>query len=76
MNHQRNLREDEAVKAENLVIDDGSQRYVTDLLGITQPLISRTVERFNELGSYCTTPGQGCKKSTDARDERYLMQIA
>ncbi|KAF2905120.1 hypothetical protein ILUMI_01057, partial [Ignelater luminosus] len=41
-----------------------------------QSTISRTVKRFNELGSYWRTPGQGHKQSTDARDERYLMQVA
>ncbi|KAF2879889.1 hypothetical protein ILUMI_26284 [Ignelater luminosus] len=41
-----------------------------------QSTISQTIKRFNNFGSYCRISGQGYKKSTDARDERYLMQVA
>ncbi|KAF2884049.1 hypothetical protein ILUMI_22167 [Ignelater luminosus] len=76
MNRPRKLRDDEAVKAVTLINEEHSQRYVTNLLGVRQSTISRTVKRCNELGSYCKIPGQGHKKSTDARNERYLMQVA
>lgn len=76
MNRPRNLREDEAVKAVTLINEGYSQRYVANLLGVTQSTISRTFKRFNELGSYSRTPGQGRKKSTNARDERYLVNTS
>lgn len=75
MNRPYNLREDEA--AMTLLVKEGrTQKYVANLLGITQLTIGRTVQWFNELGNYYITPGQGRKRSKNARDKRCLMQLA
>lgn len=49
---------------------------MADLLGVRQSTNIQTVKHFNKLESYCRTAGQGHKKSTDERDEWYLMQAA
>lgn len=57
MNRPCNLTVDKIMKAVTLVDEGPSQRYVANLLGFSQVIIIRRVKRFNELGSYCRTPG-------------------
>ncbi|ENN74027.1 hypothetical protein D910_11847 [Dendroctonus ponderosae] len=73
LNRPHNLTKYES---DNLVNEGRSQRRVASLLPVRQSAISRTVKCFNEIGSYCGAKRQGRKKSVDARDERYLMQVA
>ncbi|KAF2901022.1 hypothetical protein ILUMI_05162 [Ignelater luminosus] len=76
MDRRRNLSVEDAIKASNLLEEEYSMRYVANLLGRNHSTINRTVERFNQTGSYNRRPGQWRKRSTDARDERFLRQSA
>lgn len=51
-------------------------RYVANDIGKHHSSISRMVRRFNETGSHDRRPGQGRKRCTNARDDRFLRQSA
>ncbi|KAF2893774.1 hypothetical protein ILUMI_12399 [Ignelater luminosus] len=74
MNRRKNVSVEDAVKASTLLEEGYSMRYVANLLERNRSTISRMIERFNQTGSYNRRPGQGRKRSTDARDERFLRQ--
>lgn len=76
MNRPRNLTEHEAVRASTLLDEGYSQRFIANLLGVTHSTIGRMVRRFNETGSYSRRPGQGRKRCTNERDERFLRVYA
>lgn len=76
MNRPRNLTEPETVRALTLLDEGYSQRHIANLLGVNHSTISRVLKRFNETGSYRRRPGQGRKRCTSARDDRFLKQSA
>lgn len=76
MNRRRNLSVEDAVKESTLLEVGHSMRYVANLLGRNHSTISRMVQRFNQTGSYNRRPGQGRKRSTNARDDRFLRLSA
>lgn len=74
MNRPRHLSVEESVRALTLLDEGYSMRYVADLIGRHHSSISRIVTRFNETGSHSRRAGQGRKRCTDLRDERFLRQ--
>ncbi|KAI4471377.1 homeobox-like domain superfamily [Holotrichia oblita] len=75
MDRQSNLTEHEVAQA-IVLVNDGRSRYVANLLGVQQSTISRTVRCFNEYGILSRVRGQGRRKSTNERDDRFLRQLA
>ncbi|CAH1372465.1 unnamed protein product [Tenebrio molitor] len=51
-------------------------RYVANLIGRHHSSLSRMVRRVNEIGSYLRRSGQGRKRCTSPKDERFLRQSA
>ncbi|KAF2880398.1 hypothetical protein ILUMI_25781 [Ignelater luminosus] len=76
MNRRKNVSVEDAVKASTFLEEGYSMRYVANLLGRNHSTISRMVGCFNQTGSYNRRPGQGRKRSKDARDGRFLRQSA
>lgn len=62
----------DAARAVALIEDGRSQRYVANLLGVSQANIHRTYRRFTETGNYTRRPGSGMTRSTLPRDDRFL----
>ena len=76
MDRPKNLSVEEAVRALTLVDEGYSSCHVANVIGRHRSTISRLIERFNETGSYSRRPGQGRKRCTDPRDERFLRLTA
>lgn len=74
MDRPRYLTNDECVRASTLLEVGETMRYVADQLGVHHSTISRMAKRFRETGSHSRKYGQGRKKVTSARDERFLRQ--
>lgn len=75
MDRSRNLSLEEAVRASTLLDEGYSMRYVANAIGRHYSSISRIVARFNETGSHSRKTGQGRKRCTDQRDERFLRLL-
>lgn len=72
MNRPRHLTNDECVRASTLLDEGRSMRYVANLLGVNHSTVGRIIRRFRETGSHARKRGQGRKRVTSPRDERFL----
>jgi transposase len=70
------LTHEEAVQALALLQDGRSQRYVARVLGVNHPTIVRLAQRHQESGSVDRRPGQGRRRVTSVRDDRFLRLTA
>lgn len=61
-----------SVKIVTLANEGCRQEDIARRLHIHQSTVSRIVKRYNETGEYKRRPGQGRKRCTTPRDDRYL----
>ena len=66
------LSREEAAQAVALVEDGRSFRYVAEVIGSSLGSIHRAVQRYRELRTYDRRRGSGRRRSTSARDDRFL----
>lgn len=76
MNQARHLTALDCVRAQTLVDEGRSKRFVARLLNVHHSTISRALERYRITGSHSRRHGQGRKRATNARDDRFLCHIA
>lgn len=76
MNRARHMTALECVRAQTLVEEGRSMRYVARILGVNHSTISRLLERHRATGSHSRRHGQGRKRATNVRDDRFLRQNA
>lgn len=67
------LNELVAVKVVTLANEGRRQEDIAQMLRIHQSTVSRVVKRYEETGEYRRRPGQGRKRCTTQRDDRYLQ---
>jgi transposase len=70
------LTHEEAIQALALLQDGRSQRYVARVLGVNHSTIVRLAQRHQETGSVDRRPGQGRRRVTSVRDDRFLRLTA
>jgi transposase len=70
------LTHEEAVQALALLQDGRSQRYVARVLGVNHSTIVRLAQRHQETGSVDRRPGQGRRRVTSVRHDRFLRLTA
>jgi transposase len=70
------LTHEEAIQALALLQDGRSQRYVSRVLGVNHSTIVRLAQRHQETGSVDRRPGQGRRRVTSVRDDRFLRLTA
>lgn len=57
-----------------VLIENGlSQRDVAEQLDMTRAAVRRVCQRYEETGSFHRRPGTGRKRSTTARDDRFIV---
>lgn len=67
------LSEIEVARAVALLEDGRSMRYVANQLHSTPSVICRAWHRYQETGTYSRRIGQGRKRKTTPRDDRYIV---
>lgn len=73
---RRFLSDNDVTRAVTLIETGVSQRQVGQRLGVSQSVISRLWNRYQELHSVHRRPGQGRRRSTSDVDDRYLRLSA
>lgn len=63
----------DAVKIVTLANEGIRQKDIAERLHIHQSTVSRTIRRYNDTGEYKRRPGQGRRRCTTPRDDRYLQ---
>lgn len=67
------LNELVVVKVVTLANEGRKQKDIAQMLGIHQSTVSHVVQRYDETGEYRRRPGQGRKRCTTQRDDRYVQ---
>lgn len=67
------LNELEVVKIVTLADEGLRQNDIAQILGIHQSTVSRVLQRFEETGEYGRRHGQGRRRCTTQRDDRYVQ---
>ncbi|RZC40183.1 HTH 38 domain containing protein [Asbolus verrucosus] len=70
------LTHEEAIRALALLQNGRSQRYVAGVLGVHHSTIVRLAQRHQETGSVDRKPGQGRRRVTSVRNDRFLRLTA
>ena len=73
---RRHLSSNEVARAVQMVEDGRTQRQAANALGVSQSVIGRAVQRYQETGQYTRRPGQGRPRSTTPGQDRYLRTLA
>lgn len=74
--NRRHLTVEEANQAIGLLLGGARQIDVADRYNVSQSVISRLNNRFNETGSVMDRPREGRPRSTNAREDRLLVRGA
>lgn len=72
----RDLSEVLVAKAVALVDSGKSYGRVANSLGVSKSVVFRVVKRYRERDTYKRSPGQGRKRATTTRDDRFLALTA
>jgi len=64
---------DDVAQAVALIEIDTSYSDFADMLGKLKSTIYRNVRRWRQMGEYVSRRGQGRKRSTTARDDRFIV---
>nr|XP_022910488.1 uncharacterized protein LOC111421548 [Onthophagus taurus] len=68
----RHLNRDECVEAVTLANEGISYREIGLRLGVSHTTISRAVQRFQETNDHTRRPGQGRRRVTTLRQDRFI----
>ena len=75
-NMRRHLTTEEAARAVGMLEAGHSQRQVAGQFNVTQSVISRLQNRYNQTGTVQERQRSGRPRCTTAREDRYLCLIA
>ena len=73
---RRYLREPEVARAVQMLEDGQTQRRVAAIVGVSPSVIARLWNRYQTTGGYGRRPGQGRRRCTTPRQDRYLRNMA
>lgn len=73
---RRHLNENEVARAFTLLQEGRSQRYVAQLLQISQPAIHRLLNRVREIGVSRRRPYTVRQRITTPREDRHLVRVS
>lgn len=72
----RHLHKSDVVRAVTLLQEGWSIRAVAAELNVASSVVGRAWKRFNDTVTYTRRPGQGRKRKTSAREDRYVVNCA
>lgn len=70
------LTEVEVARVVQMLAEGHTQRYAAEQLGVSPSVINRAYHRYLEDGLYGRRPGQGRRRITTPRQDRYLQLLA
>ncbi|CAH1375729.1 unnamed protein product, partial [Tenebrio molitor] len=70
------LSQEDSARAITLVHVGFSIREAANSLGFARSSVHRAVLRFRQTGGYTRRPGSGRRRSTSARDNRYITMLS
>lgn len=71
----RYLSEHETVQVVTLLQESHTQRHVANIMNVSQSIISRTYNRYQETGAYHRRKEQGHHRITTPRDDEPLLVL-